>query len=136
LNRARTASIRARNSFDGLAEAGAGTDAPDFAEAFDRYRPLTIDGWIAIVSTLAAGGRQPDDRMEVTAVRAINTLLDLDVERAIAAQLCGILTAQGWPNPGSAKTFRRNSCGISGADSEFAHRCSTIRRMGKPSSAT
>ena len=72
---------------DGLAAAGAGDEAPGFDEAFDRYRLLTIDGWIAIVFTLAAGGMQPDDRMEVTAARAINTLLDLDVEQAIAAEL-------------------------------------------------
>ncbi|MFE6926036.1 phosphotransferase [Nocardia sp. NPDC057663] len=74
-----------RRYLDGLAEAGAGSEAPSFAEAFDTYRLLTIDGWIAIVFTLAAGGMQPDDRMEVTAVRAINTLVDLDVEKAIAA---------------------------------------------------
>jgi hypothetical protein len=30
---------------------------------------------------------QPVDRMEVTAARAINSLLDLDVEQAIAAEL-------------------------------------------------
>ncbi|MGQ4618616.1 phosphotransferase [Nocardia sp. R7R-8] len=76
-----------RRYLDGLAEAGAGNDVPDFSEAFDAYRLLTIDGWIAIVFTLAAGGMQPNDRMEVTAVRAINTLLDLDVEKAIAAAL-------------------------------------------------
>jgi hypothetical protein len=71
----------------GLADAGAGAEVPSFDEAFDRYRLLTIDGWIAIVFTLAAGGMQPDDRMEVTAVRAINTLMDLDVEKAIDAEL-------------------------------------------------
>jgi len=71
----------------GLAEAGAGHEAPSLAEAFETYRLLSVDGWIAIVFTLAAGGMQPDDRMEVTAVRAINTLLDLDVESALAAQL-------------------------------------------------
>lgn len=71
----------------GLAEAGAGNQVPSFAEAFDTYRLLTVDGWIAIVFTLAAGGMQPTDRMEVTAVRAINTLLDLDVESALAAQV-------------------------------------------------
>jgi len=72
---------------DGLAEHGAGSAAPSFEEAFDAYRLLTVDGWIAIVFTLAAGGMQPDDRMEVTAVRAVNTLLDLDVEQAIAHAL-------------------------------------------------
>lgn len=71
----------------GLAAAGAGKEAPTFAEAFDIYRLLTVDGWIAIVFTLAAGGMQPDDRMEVTAVRAINTLVDLDVESALAAHI-------------------------------------------------
>ena len=76
-----------RRYLDGLAEAGAGTEAPSYDEAFDRYRLLTIDGWIAIVFTLAAGGMQPDDRMEVTAVRAINTLMDLDVEKVIDAEL-------------------------------------------------
>lgn len=76
-----------RRYLDGLADAGAGPEGPSYDEAFDRYRLLTIDGWIAIVFTLAAGGMQPDDRMEVTAVRAINTLMDLDVEKAIDAEL-------------------------------------------------
>jgi hypothetical protein len=70
-----------------LADNGAGHEAPTLAQAYDDYRLLTIDGWIIIVFTLAAGGMQPDDRMEVTAVRAINTLVDLDVEQAIAAAL-------------------------------------------------
>jgi thiamine kinase-like enzyme len=70
-----------------LADEGAGREAPSLAEAFETYRLLTIDGWIIIVFTLAAGGMQPDDRMEVTAVRAIDTLLDLDVESAIEAAL-------------------------------------------------
>jgi len=73
---------------DGLAESGApANEVPSFDEAFDTYRLLTVDGWIAIVFTLAAGGMQPDDRMEVTAVRAINTLLDLDVEQALDSVL-------------------------------------------------
>jgi len=76
-----------RRYLAGLAEAGAGCEVPSYDEAFDRYRLLTIDGWIAIVFTLAAGGMQPDDRMEVTAVRAVNTLMDLDVEKAIDAEL-------------------------------------------------
>ena len=76
-----------RRYLAGLADAGAGSEAPSYDEAFDAYRLLTIDGWIAIVFTLAAGGMQPDDRMEVTAVRAINTLMDLDVEKAITAHL-------------------------------------------------
>ncbi|MGW5514392.1 phosphotransferase [Nocardia africana] len=76
-----------RRYLHGLAEAGAGSEAPSFDEAFDTYRLLTIDGWIAIVFTLAAGSMQPDYRMEVTAKRAINTLIDLDVEKAVAAAL-------------------------------------------------
>lgn len=72
---------------DALARNGAGAEAPAFADAWDTYRLLTVDGWIAIVFTLAAGSMQPDDRMEVTAVRAINTLMDLDVEQAIDAAL-------------------------------------------------
>jgi len=71
----------------GLTENGAGAEVPTLAEAWDSYRLLTIDGWIIIVFTLAAGGMQPDDRMEVTAVRAVNTLVDLDVEQAISAAL-------------------------------------------------
>jgi hypothetical protein len=39
------------------------------------------------VFTLAAGGMQPDDRMEVCAERAIHTLVDLDVEQALNAAL-------------------------------------------------
>lgn len=76
-----------RRYLDGLAEPGAGSEAPTFAEAYDTYRLLTIDGWIAIVFTLAAGGMQPNDRMEVTAVRAISSLVDLDVEQAINGAL-------------------------------------------------
>ena len=72
-----------------LADSGAGADVPSFAEAWDTYRLLTVDGWIAIVFTLAAGGMQPDDRMEVTAVRAINTLTDLDVEQAVRSAIRG-----------------------------------------------
>jgi len=75
---------------DGLAASGAGAEVPSFEEAFDTYRLLTVDGWITIVFTLAAGGMQPDDRMEVTAVRAINTLMDLDVEQAIRSVLRGV----------------------------------------------
>lgn len=70
-----------------LSDSGAGSDVPSFTEAWDTYRLLTVDGWMAIVFTLAAGGMQPDDRMEVTAVRAINTLTDLDVEQALSSAL-------------------------------------------------
>jgi len=76
-----------RAYLDALAEHGAGSEAPSFSDAWDTYRLLTVDGWMAIVFTLAVGGMQPDDRMEVTAVRAIATLLDLDVEQAIEAAL-------------------------------------------------
>lgn len=72
---------------EGVAAAGAGSGAPSFEEAFDAYRLLTIDGWIAIVFSLAAGGMQPTGRMEVTAVRAVEALQDLDVEQAIESAL-------------------------------------------------
>ena len=49
----------------GLAESGAGNDAPSLAEAFDTYRLLSVDGWIAIVFTLAAGGMQRDRKSVV-----------------------------------------------------------------------
>ena len=52
----------------GLAEAGAGSELPPFPEVYGAYRLLTVDQWIAIVLTLTAGGMQPNDRMEVTAV--------------------------------------------------------------------
>ena len=52
-------------------------------DAWEAYRLLTIDGWIAIVFTLAVGGMQPDEWMEVTAVRAIHTMLDLDLAGAL-----------------------------------------------------
>jgi aminoglycoside phosphotransferase (APT) family kinase protein len=76
---------------DGLAQAGAGRETPSVDDAFNCYRVLTVYGWMAVVVTLAAGGMQPDDRMEVAARRAATTLIDLDVEGALAAQLYGAL---------------------------------------------
>jgi aminoglycoside phosphotransferase (APT) family kinase protein len=76
---------------DGLAQAGAGRETPSVDDAFNCYRVLTVYGWMAVVVTLAAGGLQPDDRMEVAARRAATTLIDLDVEGALAAQLDGAL---------------------------------------------
>lgn len=70
-----------------LAESGAGAETPSYDEALDAVRLMAVDGWIAIVFTLAAGGMQPDDRMEVTAVRAIASLLDLDTEGALDVAL-------------------------------------------------
>jgi aminoglycoside phosphotransferase (APT) family kinase protein len=67
---------------DGLAQAGV-RNQPAFDDAWEAYRLLTIDGWIAIVFTLALGGLQPDEWMEVTAVRAIHTMMDLDLAGAI-----------------------------------------------------
>lgn len=72
-----------RRYLDGLAHHGAGAEVPDFASAWDSYRLLTIDGWMAIVFTIAVGGMQPLPRMEVTATRAIATMLDLDVLKAV-----------------------------------------------------
>lgn len=76
-----------RRYLDVLAASGAGSGAPSYAEALDAVRLLAVDGWIAIVFSLAAGGMQPDDRMEVTAERAVASLLDLDTEAAIDAVL-------------------------------------------------
>lgn len=73
-----------RRYLDGLAQAGAGREAPGFDSAWDAYRLLTIDGWMAIVLTFAVGGMQPDDRMEVTALRALATMADLDLETVLA----------------------------------------------------
>ena len=67
---------------DGLKQAGV-KNPPRFDDAWEAYRLLTIDGWIAIVFTLAVGGMQPDEWMEVTAVRAIHTMLDLDLAGAM-----------------------------------------------------
>lgn len=72
-----------RRYLDVLAAEGAGRDAPDFDEAWDAYRLLTIDGWIIIAFTMAIGGMQPQDRMEVTLKRAVATMLDLDLLRRI-----------------------------------------------------
>lgn len=84
LRRAEERNLLARY-LDTLAASGAGNDVLSFDQAWETYRLLTVDGWIAIVFTLAAGGMQPDDRMEVTAERAMRTLVDLDVEQAINA---------------------------------------------------
>jgi hypothetical protein len=66
-----------------LADSGAGRDAPGFDDAWEAYRLLIVDGWIAIAFTLAVGGMQPQERMEVTQKRAIATMLDLDLVRKI-----------------------------------------------------
>lgn len=72
-----------RRYLDGLAVAGAGSDVPSFDEAWDDYRLLTIDGWMAIAFTLAVGGMQPTDRMLVTEKRAVASMLDLDLSGMI-----------------------------------------------------
>lgn len=73
-----------RRYLAGLAEAGAGREAPSFEEAWDAYRLLIIDGWMAIAFTLAVGGMQPTDRMLVTEKRAIASMLDLDLAKKVA----------------------------------------------------
>ena len=72
-----------RRYLEVLAESGAGRDTPSFDEAWEAYRLLIIDGWIAIAFTLAVGGMQPTDRMLVTEKRAIATMLDLDLDQKI-----------------------------------------------------
>lgn len=76
-----------RRYLAGLADAGAGREAPSFKDAWEQYRLLTVDGWIIIVFTIAVGGMQPLDRMEVTARRALATMLDLDLAEKIDSTL-------------------------------------------------
>jgi len=73
-----------RRYLDGLAEAGAGREVPSFDEAWEAYRLLIIDGWMAIAFTLAIGGMQPTDRMLVTEQRAVASMLDLDLAQKVA----------------------------------------------------
>jgi aminoglycoside phosphotransferase (APT) family kinase protein len=67
---------------DGLSKAGV-RNPPAFEDAWEAYRLLTIDGWIAVVCTLALPGMQPDEWVEVTAARAIDTVMDLDLAGAV-----------------------------------------------------
>ncbi len=73
-----------RRYLDVLAAEGAGHDAPGFDEAWDAYRLLIVDGWIIIAFTMAIGGMQPQDRMEVTMKRAVATMLDLELPDRLA----------------------------------------------------
>jgi hypothetical protein len=68
---------------DRLAEAGG--EAPSFAEAFDIYRMLAMESWIATYTTIAIGGMQEDHVMERTMDRCVTTLVDLDTEAALRA---------------------------------------------------
>jgi hypothetical protein len=71
----------------GLAERGAGADAPSFDAAWDAYRMLTIEGWMGCMMTLAVGGMLPDDAMETIAARAATALVDLEVEQVLRRRL-------------------------------------------------
>lgn len=68
---------------ESLAANGAGNDAPSSAEAYETYRMVIFDSWIAAFSTLAIRGMQDDDRMEIAAARCVDALVDLDTEQAL-----------------------------------------------------
>jgi hypothetical protein len=70
---------------DALAENGAGHQAPGYAEAFDTYRMLAFDGWLAAYTTLAIGGLQDDAAMETCFARCATAIDDLDTEQALRA---------------------------------------------------
>jgi len=70
---------------DALAENGAGTAAPSYTEAFDTYRMLAFDGWLAAYTTLAIGGLQEQAAMEICFARCATALDDLDTEQALRA---------------------------------------------------
>jgi len=70
---------------DALAEHGAGSQAPSYAEAFDTYRMLAFDGWLAAYTTLAIGGLQDEAAIEICFARCATALDDLDTEQALRA---------------------------------------------------
>lgn len=70
---------------DALAENGAGSQAPSYAEAYDSYRMVAFDGWLAAYSTLAIGGLQDEAAVEICFDRCATALDDLDTEQALRA---------------------------------------------------
>lgn len=74
---------------DALAENGAGSNpdvrVPSYAEAYDSYRMLAFDGWLAAYSTLAIGGLQDEAAVEICFDRCATALDDLDTEHALRA---------------------------------------------------
>jgi len=72
---------------DRLAAEGAGSRAPGVTEAWDLYRLLALEPWMATVMTIVIGGMIPDDVMEVVAAQAVSLLTDLEVEDVVATYL-------------------------------------------------
>ena len=72
---------------DRLAAEGAGNRAPSFAEAWDLYRLLALEPWMASLLTIVIGGIIPEDVMEVVAAQGMDLLTDLDVENVVALHL-------------------------------------------------
>lgn len=70
---------------DSLAENGAGQEAPSYAEAYDTYRMVTFDGWLAAYTTLAIGGLQEEAAMEICFARCLQAIADLETGRALRA---------------------------------------------------
>jgi hypothetical protein len=70
---------------DALAESGAGSAAPSYAEAYESYRMVAFDGWLAAYTTLAIGGLQDETAMEICFDRCATALDDLDTEQALRA---------------------------------------------------
>jgi hypothetical protein len=66
---------------DRLVEAGG--EAPSLAEAFDIYRLLTMESWIAVYATAAIGGMQEAEITDRAMARCVTALLDLDTEAAL-----------------------------------------------------
>ncbi len=67
--------------------AGSGGVAPPFAEAFDTYRLLAMESWIATYTTLAIGGMQDQEATDRAMARCIAALVDLDTEGALRAAI-------------------------------------------------
>lgn len=70
---------------DSLARHGAGPDAMTFDAAYDAYRMVIFDSWLAAFTTLALGGLQEAAAMEIAARRCMEALTDLDTEGALRA---------------------------------------------------
>lgn len=68
---------------DRLAASGAGSATPTYAQAYDIYRLMMVDSWIAIVATLAIGGMQDEERTEIAAARCVDAMVDLETEEAV-----------------------------------------------------
>ena len=64
-----------------------GGEAPSFAEAFDTYRLLVMESWIATYTTTAIGGMQEKEATDRAMARCIAALVDLDTEAALRAAI-------------------------------------------------